>query len=314
MGTQDNTDNDELSGLTAAERAQLAELDGADADSGDTGDTGGNAGDDGGEFGNGNEGDADYAGAGQGEGDGNDAGRDGDATERLSGPADRVEPIYKAQSDVNFDAQLKELAQSRRDARRKYEEGELTEDDYDAELDRIEQERDKVNSARIRVEVSADMTTQQLTREYQKTVGSFFDYVKKAGFDYKAEANKGAMQYLDKTIKALAQTAEGEEGPELWREILSNAHLLTAAKFKIAAGKPEPKPDAGKGNKAAEVARSRTPDLSNVPPTVGRGPSAGTPSVNSDEFSHLDGLSGIALERAVARLTPEQQERWEAAE
>lgn len=308
MGTQDTTDNDDLSGLTEDERAQLAELEGADAGhgdasgAGDDGDTGGND-DQGGQQG-------DAAGGTDGAaGDGGTA-----AVDEQTATTVRVEPIYQAQASDNLDQQLKDLAQARRDARRKYEEGELSEDQYDAELDRIEQERDKANSARIRAEVSADMTAQQLTRAYHATVGSFFDDVKKAGFDYKAEANKGAMQYLDKTIKALAQTAEGEEGPELWREILSNAHLLTAAKFKIAAGKPEPKPDAGKGNKAAEVARSRTPDLSNVPPTVGRGPSAGTPSVNSDEFSHLDGLSGIALERAVARLTPDQQERWEAAE
>lgn len=310
MSTQDN---DELSGLTADERAQLAELEDADADAGGPGSAGDE--DDGADNGD------DGIRAGAGAGDDGAAGA-GDAGEGEAAPAavttqpaaDRVEPLYQAQADANIDAQLKELAQARRDARRKYEEGELTEDDYDAELDRIEQERDKANSARIRAEVSADMTTQQLTREYQKTVGSFFDEVKRAGFDYKADANKGAMAYLDKTIKALAQTAEGEEGPELWREILSNAHMLTAAKFKIPTAKQAAGDGAIKGGKAAEVARSRAPDLSNVPPTVGRGPSAGTPSVNADEFSHLNGLSGIALERAVARLTPDQQERWEAAE
>lgn len=305
MGTQDTTDNDDLSGLTEDERAQLAELDDADAGHGAgpgddvDGTTGGDNGDAGLQAGAA----VDTVGAGSGD----------DDTDPVA-TSTKVEPIYQAQAAENLDAKLKELAQARRDARRKYEEGELSEDDYDAELDRIEQERDKANSARIRAEVSSEMTVQQLTREYQKTIASFFGDVKKAGFDYTSDANKGALQHLDKTIKALAQTAEGEEGPELWREILSNAHMLTAAKFKIAAGKPEPKPDAGKGGKAAEVARSRTPDLSNVPPTVGRGPSAGTPSVNSDEFSHLDGLSGIALERAVARLTPDQQERWEAAE
>lgn len=311
MGTQDHTD-DELSGLTADERAMLADLEGADAGSGGEGDDGGDGGDDGASTG-GNDGDAGDAGNEQGAGDRGDAGTGDDTPDRKTA-AERVEPIYQAQAAENLDAKLKELAQARRDARRKYEEGELSEDQYDAELDRIEQERDTVNSARIRAEVSSEMTVQQLTREYQKTIASFFGDVKKAGFDYMDEANKGALQHLDKTIKALSQTADGEEGPELWREILGNAHMVTAAKFKIATGKQDPKPDTGKGGKAAEVARSRTPDLSNVPPTVGRGPSAGTPSVNSDEFSHLDGLSGIALERAVARLTPDQQERWEAAE
>jgi len=303
MGTQDTTDNDDLSGLTAEEREQLAELDGADADHGDA------------------------AGSGDDGATGDDDGQQGDATGSAAEPGSgagedqpaataRVEPIYQAQGGENLDQQLKDLAQARRDARRKYEEGELSEDQYDAELDRIEQERDKVNSARIRAEVSADMTTQQLQREYRKTLDGFFSDIKKSGFDYKADANKGALQHLDKTIKALSQTAEGEEGPELWREILGNAHMVTAAKFKIPAQKAggDDTGKDGKPNKAAEVARNRTPDLSKVPPTVGRGPSAGTPSVNSDEFSHLDGLSGIALERAVARLTPDQQERWEAAE
>jgi len=310
MGTQDTTDNDDLSGLTEDERAQLAELDGADAEhgnatgAGDDGETGGD------EDQGGQQGDATGAAESTAGDDGAGAGDEQAATPT------RVEPIYQAQGNENLDQQLKDLAQARRDARRKYEEGELSEDQYDAELDRIEQERDKVNSARIRAEVSADMTTQQLQREYRKTLDGFFADVKKAGFDYKSDANKGALQHLDKTIKALSQTADGEEGPELWREILGNAHMVTAAKFKIPTQKAsgdEPGKD-GKTSKAVEVARSRTPDLSKVPPTVGRGPSAGTPSVNSDEFSHLDGLSGIALERAVARLTPDQQERWEAAE
>lgn len=305
MGTQDTTDNDDLSGLTEDERAQLAELDGADAGHGDAS---GSRDDDetGGDDQGGKHGDAAGA-ADSTAGDGSTGAGDEQVTPT------RVEPIYQAQGSENLDQQLKDLALARRDARRKYEEGELSEDQYDAELDRIEQERDKVNSARIRAEVSADMTTQQLQREYRKTLDGFFADVKKAGFDYKADANKGALQHLDKAIKALSQTAEGDEGPDLWREILSNAHLVTAAKFKIPTQKAG-SDDTGKTSKAAEVARSRTPDLSKVPPTVGRGPSAGTPSVNSDEFSHLDGLSGIALERAVARLTPDQQERWEAAE
>lgn len=310
MGTQDTTDNDDLSGLTEDERAQLAELEGADAGHGNAS----GAGDDGETGGDEDQGGQQGGATGAAESTAGDDGA-GAGDEQAATPT-RVEPIYQAQAAENLDAKLKELAQARREARRKYEEGELSEDQYDAELDRIEQERDTVNSARIRAEVSSEMTVQQLTREYQKTIASFFGDVKKAGFDYTDEANKGAMQYLDKTIKALAQAAEGDEGPELWREILNNAHMLTAAKFKIPTQKAagdEPGKD-GKTSKAVEVARSRTPDLSKVPPTVGRGPSAGTPSVNSDEFSHLDGLSGIALERAVARLTPDQQERWEAAE
>ena len=314
MGTQDTTDNDDLSGLTEDERAQLAELDDADAGhgAGPGDDVDGATGEAGGDEGPQDGAAVDTVGAGSG---GDDAGSGNGEPETVA-TRSKVEPIYQAQAGENLDQQLKDLALARRDARRKYEEGELSEDQYDAELDRIEQERDKINSVRIRAEVSEDITTQQLQREYRKTLDTFFADIKATGFDYKADANKGVLQHLDKTIKALSQTADGDEGPELWREILGNAHMLTAAKFKIPTNKAaaDDPGKSGKTTKAAEVARSRVPDLSKAPPTLGRGPSAGTPSVNTGEFSHLDGLSGIALERAVARLTPDQQERWEAAE
>jgi hypothetical protein len=41
-------------------------------------------------------------------------------------------------------------------------------------------------------------------------------------------------------------------------------------------------------------------------------PAAAAPEVGRGEFTHLDNLNGLDLERAVAALSPEQRERWAA--
>jgi hypothetical protein len=58
----------------------------------------------------------------------------------------------------------------------------------------------------------------------------------------------------------------------------------------------------------------KAPDLSKIPPNISRAPAAAASKTGADdgggEFAHLESLSGMALEKAVARLSPDQQARW----
>jgi len=301
MGLKD----EDLSGLTEDERAQLLELEGADDGHGETTDSDG--GDDGAA---GNDQDGNDTAGGNA-----DAGNDGDDDDGPGGtpePANTdIKPLYQVDADVDaLDAKLKELTQAKRDARRKYEEGELSEDDYDAELDRIDTERDKANADRIRAQVAEEMTAQQLKDAYKTTVNDFLKDIKGQGFDYRDAKNADALKALDTTIKALAAQPHDQK-PEAWRQIFEDAHTVVARRFKLQT--EQPKPAADKQRKA-DPAKDRHPDLSKVPPTIGRGPAAGATSVEGDEFAHIFNLSGIEAEKAVARLTPEQRARWEAQE
>lgn len=291
MGLKD----EDLSGLTEDERAQLLELEGADDGHGET--TGSDDGDDGGE---------DAAGSNAGN-DGNDGQDDGQGNTEET-PRTEIKPLYQVDADVDaLDAKLKELAQAKRDARRKYEEGELSEDEYDAELDRIDTERDQANADRIRAQVAEEMTAQQLKDAYKTTVNDFLKDIKGQGFDYRDAKNAEALNALDATIKALAAQPHDQK-PEAWRQIFEDAHTVVARRFKIQTEQPKP------AARKTDPAKDRHPDLTKVPPTIGRGPAAGTTTVEGDEFAHIYNLSGIEAEKAVARLTPEQRARWEAQE
>lgn len=320
-------------GLTDSERDILAELDSetdddldnlrsvaagddAEDDNGDESDNGNtnanNPGDDG-EEGEGNDKGAssgDVAAKPDAEAtDASEQEDDGGAAQPESKP---LAPIYQAQAPDNLDQQLKDVMAERRAARKAYEEGDLTEEAYDAKLDELDQRRDTINSIRIKAQVSAEMTQQQLQQSYKATVSTFMKDMAKAGINYQDPKNAEIVKYLDSRVRALA-SAETEESPEVWRRVLDEAHELTAKRFGLQTKKAaeEPAKDAGdKTKKATTESKDRKPDLAGMPPTIGRGPGAANEGAVDAEFSHLEGLSGIELEKAVAKLTPEQLNRY----
>lgn len=317
-------DPDEINdGLTDSEREVLAGLDDDEDDLGalkEIADNDGDEGDEGadeGQAGGGNDAPADATAAAAattpsdaGAADAGAADAPADAPADIE-PKSGAEPIYKAEAPADVDAKLKEIQQARRKARKDYEEGALDEEQYDAKLDELDQQRDTINRAITRAEVSAEITEQQLANSYTKTVNTFMVDMKRAGIDYRDPKNAEQAKYLNARVVALAQT-EHEQNPESWRQLLEEAHMLTAKRFGITTAPPVAPTGQPKGDPAPKKAApaDRKPDLSGIPPTVGRGPGAANAGVAPDEFAHLDSLSGIALERAMANMTPEQLDRY----
>ncbi len=220
------------------------------------------------------------------------------------------QPIYTAQAPDDIGAQLAKVNADRVALFKQYNEGEIDGDEYLAKSTELETARDGLLKDQIKAQVSSEMTEQQATRAWQNTVADFFANSKSAGFDYADPANQAAKDYLNTRVKAMAELHD--DSPEGWKALLDEAHSLTAAKFKI-----QTKPAQQQNQQAQQTqqvaktpAQSRQPDLSKVPPTLRQAPPAADASVSGDEFSHLGGLDGIALEKAVAKLTPEQQQRW----
>lgn len=313
MGTKNE---DEFDGLTESERAILAELEDDEDDLGTlrevAEDDADDEGDDGADEPNGKK-DAKKGAVVDDDGD-DEAGDDAededhpaDTTAKRS-TATAPDPIYKAEAPGDAAAQLKDLAAERKAIRKQYEEGELDEDAFEAKLDELDQKRDAINRSVMKAEISAEMTQQQLVKSYRETVDGWLADIKRGGFDYKSPENAQAAAYLDARVKALAAAdPDAPQNPEGWRAILEEAHMLAARKFGIKAKEAQPAKDsAGKPRKTGE----RAPDLSGIPPTIGRGPAAAAASGAGDEFGHLESLSGIALEKAIAKLSPEQLDRY----
>jgi hypothetical protein len=145
--------------------------------------------------------------------------------------------------------------------------------------------------------------------EWVSQVHAFqIDVARTSGINYTTDKEKGAA--LDDWIKRLADKPENEARDGKW--FLEQAHKKVLAEFDIDVAvapkaKAAPAPTKQKGKPG------RAPDLSALPPTLGGLPAAAEASAgDGGEFAHLDKLSGMEFETALARLSNDQKARYEA--
>ena len=171
--------------------------------------------------------------------------------------------------------------------------------------------QDKLD-ALVRAEASDHARTQAandlMMGDYTKEVRVAHKALSDAGLDA-----QGVGAEFDRVVRLFAQEA-------VTRGLTDAPGNLAASKVALAEateyllrrhGKtPVPAPAPAPAVATAKPARQPKPvDRSTFPPTLANVPTAADASITS-EFAHLDGLEGSSLERALARLTPDQQERY----
>ena len=111
---------------------------------------------------------------------------------------------------------------------------------------------------------------------------------------------------LNGEITRLDSTPEGRG--------LSGMQLLMLAKARVEQALGVVRAPAAQSAQAAQPVAQRPAAARPNPAThaLGTMPAAAPAEVGGGEFKHLDTLSGLELERAVAALTPDQRERWAA--
>lgn len=193
---------------------------------------------------------------------------------------------------AELEAQLKELAE-------RFDDGELEDAEYNIEVRKIERAIARVEAkmelAEEQIEAqnaAAEANQAKLMAQWEKAQVDFF-----AKPENKAIAEDDAMfNSLDAHVKKILAA-----GNTPIADVLDLAkHNLLAGIAKLTGQKV---PDAPKPN-----SKAKAPQVE-LPPTLGNIPSA-IPNADGDEFSYIDKLSGRKYEDAVAKLTPEQHDRY----
>lgn len=193
---------------------------------------------------------------------------------------------------AELEAQLKDLAT-------RFDDGELDDADYNIEVRKIERAIARVEAkmelAEEQIEAqnaAAEANQAKLMAQWEKAQVDFF-----AKPENKAIAEDDAMfNSLDAHVKKILAA-----GNVPIADVLSTAkHNLLTSIAKLTGQKV---PDAPKQN-----TKPKAPQVE-LPPTLGNIPSA-IPNADGDEFGYIDKLSGRKYEDAVAKLTPEQHERY----
>lgn len=236
-------------------------------------------------------------------------------------PAPTAEPAPKAKGDdpITFTAEAPEDAAEKITALRaekaaafkKLMDGELEPEAYSAIEDKVLGQISEIERELTTAKVAADFTVQQAERAYRNTVSTVLDAAKKnEGIDYHAPENKHLHEALDRTVKWLANDPANADKPAQW--FIEEAHSLVKSRFNL--GKSAtPQATQAPAASGKQTNAGKAPNLSGLPPTVRNVPAAAD-SDDGGEFAHLSGLTGMALERAVAKMSPEQQQRWAEAD
>ena len=324
-------DDEQLAALTEEEREEfLAENDGDDAgneegegnedasdedaardpaDDGSDGDGDGNDDDDGA---SGDGADGADGGGDDGNGDaGDDAAAVDDGADEPSdsAPPDKpAPPVVDFQAPENAKERLEEIANERNALRKQFEDGDLTEAEYFAKVDPLDDERND-----LRVEIKLAEKSQKM-RELQEatagetwantTVPKFFENAEHAIY----KENGILYDALDREVRRL-QVAAMEAGQSQHNpDFLAQAHRQVMAAF----GRPVADPAADpKGEQGEQDQRRRRRNGQDIPPTLGGLPAAGVEDTSlAGKYDKLDRLTGEELEAAMAKLSEAEQEEY----
>jgi len=225
------------------------------------------------------------------------------------------QPQYVPPSVEGLDDKLTALDAQRNEVVQQFRDGDLSVDDMDAKLREIGAERDALMTEKTKAAVVSELAAQSSQQQWQWEVQRFLKTVKKEeGIDYRADSDLGKKlnTALDFTVKLLANDPENASRENDW--FLEEAHRITKARFNLGAAPAntdKPKP----ADPKADAVNARRPNLQAVPKTLAHVPTAGSDdgATGDSEFAHLERLDGMALESAVAKMSPSQQERWARA-
>lgn len=196
-----------------------------------------------------------------------------------------------------------------------FAEGVLKKDEYQTQKKALEEELEGING-RLSAQMGLDA---QHGQKVQETWFAIVDAGIKAakdqgGIDYHAPENKAQADELNLAVQRFGKAAPlmHPDKSATWRDKWAMAEALKEVGERH--GKPfaPPKKDApGASAPAATPAPARpAADLTGLPPTLRQAPNAADANLQADEFAYIDTLTPIEAEKAVAKMTPEQEARY----
>lgn len=205
---------------------------------------------------------------------------------------------------------LKGLVSERDQLEKDYEAGDsdLTYAEHRAKMRDLDDKISDLREERAEAKALHRMNEAYEQEWWSREIRSFKrDAMKSDGVDYNTDQR--LANEWDKCVRFLGNDPENANRSARW--FLEEAHEMVKARFKL--GKTEAPPASTAADRRAmvdEAVAARRNKAGTPPKTLANIPEAGAESEQESEFSHLDNLSGLALERALAKMTPDQQDRY----
>jgi hypothetical protein len=221
-------------------------------------------------------------------------------------PAAASVPKTLAPDDIK--EQRADLRKERAEAQRKVFDGLMEPEEFEKIENDIQDKLDALVRAEAVDQTRDQIAYERMTAEYDSELIQYQKAAKAAGLDI----SQGDLKVeFTRTVALCAQDAVERGLSDTPGNIaaskagLKDAMVLMQARHGKTVTLPSGKPAA-----PAQKPRPKVDDRSKIPPSLANVPAAAEATVGDDEFAHLESLEIADQERAVARMTPEQQERW----
>lgn len=228
-------------------------------------------------------------------------------------------PLYTAKPPEKYDEQMAQFDKDDAAAVAEFKDSKIELDELLKRQREIGDKRLALREQKMKAEIASESSEQLASQQWDWECRRFMRNVAKhEGIDYKKD--EALFAEFNAQVKVLgADPANVKWSGE---KFLQEAHKrvkafkgLAKATDTDADKKAKEETERKSKEEAERVAKEKAAAARrgkvDLPKTLGGLPSAGSGDLgNEGEFSHLDAMDGMELENAVAKLTPDQQERW----
>lgn len=212
-------------------------------------------------------------------------------------PAAAPAPVFVANAPEDAKAKLADIATQKTELARKWEDGEVTGSEYQAQLDTLNEQQFDIKLAVREAEMAGRMQQQQIENQWTNDCNKFLA-------DNPEYADKERLAMLDASVRALALIPANQGLAN--HLALEKAHKMVKGAYgeAVSAAAPAAKP----------TAKQPVVPKPEIPPNIGNAPAASMNDTNGGEFAALTRLqqSGDveAFEAAFDKLSEAQQAKF----
>lgn len=225
---------------------------------------------------------------------------------------DPILPQLDAPDLEGHQEQMAALLDQRKSIREQYRNGDISAEEKDRLEDTV---NDQIADLRAQQQNAAfvdNWNRKAVETEYVSTIKRVRAEIRETdGIDY--DTNKLLERDWDVRVKALASDPANANRPSEW--FLREAHRQVKAELEATAQKLGfVRPANAKPDPIASAVRDRRQPVERMAKSLAALPAAAADNLSQGgEFAHLDRLNGDDLEAAIARMSPDQQDRYARA-
>lgn len=232
-----------------------------------------------------------------------EAGSEKDTDQPAAESADNFRPKYQASMPEGYEAKINDLTQESLALAQQFKDGEIDFDVYTAKVSELNTKRDELNRAATKAEIASEMNAQSAEQEWSHTVTQFAAQVKRE-IDYTKDVEK--QQDMDLFVKSLASNPANAEKSMRW--FLEEAHRRVKALHGIKSTAQAS--DGADKDPVKQAAKDRKSPVDSAPKNLSQVPGSEGPGDLAGEFAHMDNMDGMELEMALAKMSPDQRDRY----